>query len=194
MKSFNKFLLAAFGSLALVGVAVAQQGAFPNYPIVGGAAYCTTTTNGTCTNTVPAGPSVLTGNEQIPANTELSQGRSPQNVLVTPASLNALPITWVSVTSTVPAAISATNLQGGVFYIGAGTITSAALTLPLGAIDGQQFVLSANRTITTLAVTAPAGDTMGTSAAPTVLTASTTASFGYRWAYHGATKVWQRLQ
>lgn len=180
---------------ALSCAAFAQQGAFPNYPIVGGAAYCSSYTNGVCTNTVPAGPSVLTGNEQFPANTELPNGQSPQNVLVTPANLNALPITWVnSITSVNPSDISASNIQGGVFYIATGTITNANLTLPLNAKDQQQFVLSSNRTITSLRISAPAGTTLGTSAQPTVLTASTAVSFGYRWVYHGATAVWQRIQ
>lgn len=189
-----KIGLAAFALIAFAGIVSAQQGLWSNFPIVGGAAYCSSTTNSVCTNTVPAGPTVITGNETIPANTNLSQGRNPQNVLLKPANLNALPITWVTVTSSSPTAISASNIQGGVFYVATGTITSANLTLPLGAIDGQQFVLSANRTITTLTISAPAGDTLGNSASPTVLTASTVASFGYRWAYHGATKVWQRLQ
>lgn len=193
-----KTSLAAFAVIAIGGFAIAQQGfQSPNSPIVGGAAYCSSTTNGVCTNTVPAGPTALTGSETIPANTNLSGGRSPQNVLIKPASLaGALPITWVSVTGTteVPTPISASNVQGGIFYVGSTTITAANITLPLAAIDGQQFVLSANRTITTLFVNAPAGDTMGASAAPTVLTASTVAAFGYRWVYHGATKVWQRLQ
>lgn len=189
----KRMTIAAFALVALAGIALGQgQGAFPNYPIVGGAAYCSSTTNGVCTNTVPAGPSVITGNESIPANTNLSNGSSPQNVLVKPASLNALPINWVTAPSSF--SVSASNIQGGVFFISGSTIGAANVTLPLSAIDGQQFALSANRTVTILTVTAPAGDTLGTSASPTVLTASTTGSFGYRWAYHGSTRVWQRLQ
>lgn len=189
-----KIGLAAFALIAFAGIVSAQQGLWSNFPIVGGAAYCSSTTNSVCTNTVPAGPTVITGNETIPANTNLSQGRNPQNVLLKPANLNALPITWVTVTSSSPTAISASNIQGGVFYVATGTITSANVTLPLGAIDGQQFVLSANRTITTLTISAPAGDTLGTSAGPTVLTASTTGSYGYRWVYRLSTKFWHRLQ
>lgn len=186
----------AFMALAaLSSVAFAQQGVFPNYPIVGGAAYCSSRTNGVCTNTVPAGPTALTGNEQIPANTELANGTSPQNVLVTPASLNALPMVWNNIQTTpTSASISASNIQGGVFFISGSTISAANVTLPLSARSDQQFRISANATITKLTVTAPAGDTMGTNAAPTVLTVSTTAPQGYLFVYHSSTKIWHRFQ
>lgn len=194
----KKLLIGSLVLLASFGIALAQQGAFPNYPIQGGAAYCSSTTNGVCTNTVPAGPTTVTGLEQVPANTEKANGASPQNVLLPAQILNILPLTWQTVTIgpsvTAATPISASNVQGGIFYIASGTITAANITLPLNAYDQQQFRISANRTITTLSVSAPAGDTMGASAQPTVLTASTTTAFGYMWAYHKATKVWQRFQ
>lgn len=187
--------IAAFALIASVSIAIGQgQGLWPNFPIVGSSSYCASTTNGVCTSTIPAGPTALTGSESIPANTNLSGGRSPQNVLITPASLNALPMNWVTGGVAANQSISASALTGGAFIISSSTISVANLTLPLGAIDGQEYTFSANRSILALSVTAPAGDTLGTSAGPTALTASTTISFGYRWKYHGSTKVWQRLQ
>lgn len=173
------------------------QGLWNNFPIVGGSSYCSSTVNGVCSNTVPAGPSALTGNEEIPADTNLSGGRSPQTVLVKPASLNALPVTFVAVT-TPPAGISASNLSGGVVYTSTTTITSANITLPSSPIHGQQYVVSSNRTITTLNVQAASGDSMGGNTAPTVLTASLSAPQGYRFICNkpstGTTCTWYRLQ
>lgn len=188
-----KIALGAFALIAFAGVASAQLGLWPNFPIVGGASYSCGSVNGVSNCTVAAGPTALTGNETIPANTNLSQGRSPQNVLIKPAALGALPLNWVTVT-TAPAGISASNLSGGVVYYSAATITSANITLPLGAIEGQRYYVGSNRTITTLSVTAPAGDTMGTNTTPTVLTASTSVPQGYLFVYELATKIWHRLQ
>lgn len=189
--------LALIGLLALAGASFSQQGAFPNYPIVGASSYCSSYTNGVCTNTVPAGPTVLTGNEQIPANTELANGQSPQNVLITPASLGANPVTFVTVANTGnPSAISSSNLSGGVVFVGTVTITQANITLPSSPINGQQFVLSSNRTITTLVVTAASGDAIASNTNPTILTASTTISNGYRFICRLVSGVctWSRLQ
>ncbi len=82
--------------VAVVGIAAAA-GQFPGYPIVGGAAYCTsyvmnpttglptTTCNGPQT---PAGPTSITGNELIPADTQLPGGQQPQTVTI-PTSMLA---------------------------------------------------------------------------------------------------------
>lgn len=189
-----KIGLASFALLAFAGFAVGQsgQGLWPNFPVVGGSSYCASTQNGVCRSTIPAGPTVLTGSEGIPANTNLSQGRSPQNVIITPAGLNANPITFTAVTTTAPSII-ASNLSGGVVFTSAATITSANITLPLGAIQGQQYRVSSNRTITTLSVSAPAGDTIAANTAPTVLTASTTSPNGYIFIYNKAATTWYRL-
>lgn len=190
-----KMGLGALLAIAIGSFAFAQQGAFPNYPIVGGAAYCASTNNGVCVSTIPAGPTILTGYEQLPANTELYGGRSPQNVLVTPASLNANPVT-ISAANLTSNFISASNIQGGLFLTGASTIAHAAVTLPSAPINGQQYVISANRTITVLGVTAASGDSMGGNSAPTVMTASLTAPQGYRFicSLSAGVCTWYRLQ
>lgn len=191
-----KKLLLGFAALILTTSIASAQGLWNNFPIVGGDSYCSSYVNSNCSNTVPAGPSALTGNEEIPADTNLSGGRFPQTVLVKPASLNANPITFVTVTSSSPAGISASNIQGGVYYTATGTITSANITLPSSAIHGQQFRISANRTITTLSVTAASGDTMVANSAPTVMTASTTSVQGYTFVCNKTSGAcaWGRLQ
>ena len=182
-------LIVGLGSV----VAVAQQNLFPFWPIIGGGSYCASTTNSVCTSTIPAGPA-LTGNETIPVNTNATNF-GPSNAYLTLKQLGALPIQVVVVT-TPPSGISATNISGGVLYTSAATITSANITLPAVPIDQQMFVVSSNRTITALNVTAASGDTMATNTAPTALTASLTAPQGYKFTCVKATTscVWYRLQ
>lgn len=191
---FKKMILVGAALIALASPVFAQNGAFPNYPIVGGAAYSCGSVNGVSNCTVPAGPSVVTGNENIPANTNLTGGRTPQNVLLGLASLNALPVTVVTVT-TPPVGISATSISGGVIYNSLTTITSANITLPSSPIDGQQYLVSSNRTITTLSITGAAlTSAIQTNAAPTVLTASTTVPQGYVFRFDAGTGLWFRTQ
>ncbi len=192
-----KIALSAFAVIAIGGFAIAQQGYFgPNLPIVGGASYSCGQVNGVSNCTVPAGPTVLTGNETIPANTNLSQGRSPQQVLLKPANLNANPITVSAAALTGTNYISGTNISGGYFLTASAPISQANITLPASAINGQQYTFSANRSITVMNVTASSGDAMGTNTAPTAFTASTTSVQGYKFvcSLSGTVCTWYRLQ
>lgn len=65
----KKLLLGALALIGTLTIAVAQQ--WLPYPVVGGASFCSSTVNATCVNTVPAGPSSITGIETIPADTNL---------------------------------------------------------------------------------------------------------------------------
>lgn len=194
-------------AVGLISITTAYAaGLWPDLPVVGGASYCagsSSTAIGSiigsvtgCPNTVPAGPSIVTGNEQIPADTRLgTAGATPQTVLVPMASLNALPIQFVTVVNpNSPAGVSAANNSGGVVYSNTTTITSANVTLPAAPIDGQQYAISSNRTITTLTVGAGGSASIAGNSAPTVLTASTTGPQGYRFIYNAATTSWFRLQ
>ena len=194
----------AVGSIGYVTYAFAA-GLWPNFPIVGGATYCAGSSSSAtgsiiglvtgCPNQVPAGPAALTGTEHFPADTGLASGINPQTVLVTPASLNALPNTYVTVLHASPANLSATNLQGCVIYLATETITALNVSLPPSPIEGQQFCLNANFTITTLVVGAANQATQTLNAGnPTVLTASTTVPQGYRWVWRNSTNSWFRLQ
>lgn len=187
------FIVAAALAGAALSQAVVTSGLWNNLPLVGGASYSCGSNNGVSNCTVPAGPTVVTGSETIPANSGASGTTTPQTVLIGLASLNAMPISFVTVT-TPPTGISATNLSGGVVYTSTTTITSANVTLPLNPIDGQQYRISSNRTITTLGVSAAAGASMGGNSAPTVLTASTTSPQGYVFRYNAADTSWYRLQ
>lgn len=195
--------LAVAGSIGYVGYAYAA-GLWPTFPIVGSATYCagaSSSVTGTiiglvtgCPNQVPAGPTILTGNEKIPADTGLASGINPQTVLITPASLNALPVTVLGVGGANPAGISASNTQGGIIYNSIGTITAANISLPPTPIDGQQYAVNANHTITTLSVAATSLTTQSVSNTPTSLTASVSVAQGYRFMWSAANATWFRLQ
>lgn len=189
-------LLSSIALLASLNVAKAQQGPFPNYPIVGGASYCSSSVNAVCVQTIPAGPTSITGNEQLPANSELSNAQQPQAVLIPMAAIGALPVTVVALGAAAVTPISASNISGGViFNIGAGVITAANITLPASPIDGQQYAINANATISTLSVSAGGTNSMAKNTAPTALTASTTGSpQGYLFRFNRGDTSWYRLQ
>ena len=193
--------LAFMGTIGLSTLAFAA-GIWPDFPIVGGATYCAGASQSAtgsiiglvtgCPNQVPAGPTIVTGNELIPADTHLAGGSAPQTVLIPMAALGALPIQFVSVSSASPAGISAANNSGGVCYNSTVTITAANITLPVSPIDGQQYSICSNFTVTALSVAAGAGSTLSVST-PTVLTASTTVNQGYTFIYNLASTKWFRL-
>jgi len=86
-RNYVKVIAGAAVAALLVPLAVHAAGLWPNFPIVGGASYCSSFNQpggpGTpqqCTNTVPAGPP-MTGLEQVPADTRTTGG-GPQTVLV----------------------------------------------------------------------------------------------------------------
>jgi len=190
-----KRLLVGVAALSLVATAAIGQGLFPNFPIVGGASYCAAYTTGVngqvCSNTVPAGPSALTGNEKIPADTYRAQGAQPQTVLIPMQALGAGPTALISVgtgtvTGTVPAGASKVIIKS------TGAVTSMTLTLPTPTVDGQTLEIGANQTLTAFALTPTSGITVDHS--PTALTASATAPYGYKLVYVAADSKWYRLQ
>lgn len=188
-------MLAGAILLASASYALSQQNLFPQWPVVGAPAYSCGQVNGVSNCTVPAGPTVVTGSEAVPAATA-NTSSGPANVYLSLRSLNALPIQFVNAAS-VSTSISASDISGGVFYYSTGGIASANVTLPNAPIDGQQFYIGANQTITTLNVSTnslTSGDTIAANTAPTVLTASTTVPQGYLFIYHATNNSWYRLQ
>lgn len=180
----------AFISLLAIGGLAFGAGAFFGYPIVGNAAYCATTVNAVCTQTIPAGPVTLTGNELIPADTQLSGGISPQTVSI-PSDLlggyTTVLYTGVSITQTVADNITNVVLSHST------TITDATITAPANPIDGQRVKIGADHTVSTFAFVANTGQTLSVTT-PTVLTASTTVPQGYEFIYVASTAKWYRMQ
>ena len=185
----KKLVYGFVGLITTVAIAFAA-GQFQGYPVVGGAAFCGTTVNNVCTQTIPAGPSALTGTEKVPADTQFSGGRSPQTVVVPSALLmnNGTSLqTGATITYTVAAGITNVVLSHST------TITSASITAPASPIDGQRVKIAADNTVTTFAFVANTGQTLAATT-PTVLTASTTVPQGYEFVYVASTAKWYRMQ
>lgn len=193
----KRSLLAALGILAVVAVP-ALAGLWPNLPILGRAAYCASFATGTggqvCASTVPAGPASITGNEFVPADTNLSQGRNPQTIAIPVNALNAGPMSYVTLTPvTASNAISPTTNYGGVIIVGSAALSATTFQMPQSPFDGQQYKVSSTQTIATASFNAFPG-TATISNAPTAITVSTTGPYGYEFRYRGATNTWYRLQ
>jgi hypothetical protein len=100
------------------------------------------------------------------------------------------------VTASTDTTIVANNIGNVLFDVGGGAnsvITNETVTTPPQPFDGQQLRIGANRTITTFAIVANTGQSLGAST-PTTLTASTTASQGYTWIFRAANTTWYRLE
>lgn len=182
-------------------------GMFPGFPIVGGSSYCSSysgtgsgsITSGNfsgasnCNVTVPAGPTIVTGNELIPADTGLASGQSPQTVLLSMASINALPYEYV-VPSASLSLFTMAATTGKLIMDPASSITAVTVTLPAATAlkDGQTWEVSSSGVITTFTVTGGSGTTV--SNAPTIITPSTTGAYGYKFIYVAAQTKWYRLQ
>lgn len=187
MKSIRYLAIGAAALLASSLVAVAA-GLFPGFPIVGGAAYCNTYSTGTsgqfCTNNTPAGPANLAGTAMIPADTGLSQGQTPQTVLI-PAGLTGA--TSVANAPLTGATIAVPKNTAKLMLKPAGTIATLTVTLPAAAdiADGQTFGIWTSATVTALTVTPGSG----TIVTPTITTV--TAAAPIKLIYNQAALAWQ---
>jgi len=188
------------GATLLIGATVTAYaaGMFTNLPIVGGAAYCALFAGDgvTCAANVPAGPTALTGNERIPADTQLSGGASPQTVLV-PSSLFATGA--MQVVTTNASVVVANGISSLVSNQGAATI--ALITLPNAPMDNQVLRIanagSGILTLTSIAVAAGSGQTIVQGAAPTALaiqTGTTSVLSTIAYQYKLSSKIWYRVE
>lgn len=183
----------------MIAIPALAAGLWPNLPIVGSAAFCASQntagvpgTSAVCSSTAPAGPSIVTGLETIPADTGAST--SQKTVKLTLASLNALPVTMTAGSSTAATALTPTTSSGGFIITGAAALSPTTVYLPASPIDGQQFRLSSTHTIASLTVAAASGSGQTISNAPTAITISTTAAYGYLFRYDSDATTWYRLQ
>lgn len=200
---YSKTLMALGVAFAVAYATYAYAaGLWPGYQIVGSAAFCSSTntagvpgTSSVCTTTTPAGPTIVTGLETIPADTNAAGGVQPQTVRLTLASLNAQPFTYntISILGATNNYMSASAVDGGIIVV-----TSAALTgtttvlLPSSPIDGQQFGLSSTQNINSLTMS---GGTTTVSNTPTALTVATTGGpYGYTFRYRTSNTTWYRTQ
>ncbi len=168
MKSFNinKLVISCAALVGAVGIA-ASAGLFWGYPIVGGSSYCISyqnptvvngvvTSQGTCTSTAPAGPSAMTGNELLIADTQLPGGQTPQTVYMPSGFL-----TQHGQGSSRNALIGGdfvTNLwQRGTTPISATTAATAAYSADRWAVYSSGNTLTVTRDVTAADVLPSAG-------------------------------------
>lgn len=204
MKRSYVLMAGLIAAITYVTYALAA-GQFSQYPVVGGAAYCganaqagipgtsTVCVPGGTSTSVPAGPTIVTGSEIVPADAGTTSTGNATYVL-TLGSLNAYPYQWFTQAATPVTTYIMSDKQGGLFIDSTGTITSVVVQLPPNPIDGQRFWFSADRTVTALLVSPGSGASMGNSATPTALTISSTGTYGYEWLYRLTNTTWYRIR
>lgn len=200
-----KRIALGLAALAVTAGLAMAAGQFAGLPIIGKGSYCQGTSTGAtgnqvCSTTVPAGPQSLTSTMLIPADTGFANGAQPQTVYVPAALMGSLPpLITAPLTGTTVTLTSATNQ-----YIATPVAGIAALTINLPAaatmVEGQTMGISSTQVITTLTLGAGTGNTVSNN--PSVVTPSTTASYGYKFVFHAltyaagvpATGIWYRVQ
>lgn len=200
----KKLGLAALFLIGSIGAALAQ--AFPAYPTVGVPAdtECLQYGNGgVCNQYRPAGPSAITGNETIPADTNLTGGQNPQTVRI---DINSLGVGATTVNTTTGTGQNpvVTNGVSNYIYAGAGTATFATFTLPSTPTNGQRLcIYNAGSGILTLTsvVVGTVGQVFVQGAAPTSIPVqvasgaqATVTNAGVCWQYQTSNTTWYRIQ
>lgn len=192
---FKRIALAVF-ALVVTGALMATAGLWNNFPKIGGAAYCITTVNGVCQQTVPAGPATLTGNETIPLDTNLPNGQMPQTVIANIGKLGAGKTTYNVPVTTDSVTIDAQTRQ--LVIIPAGTIAEFTLVFPaastLTEADGQRFGFCTTQIVTTLTVTNGAGTTVLNAPSAMLVPVATGAASCVEWIYRLSNTTWYRVQ
>jgi hypothetical protein len=74
----------------------------------------------------------------------------------------------------------------------AGVLATGTIIMPAGATDGDNVKISSTQTITALTVTPNKGQSILN--APTALTVSTTAPYGYEFIFDANSATWYRVQ
>jgi hypothetical protein len=161
MKKLSKLALAAALSL-LPSLAFAQ--AFSQYPTVGvpDQTQCLSFgNNGVCNQYRPAGPTAVTGDETLPADTNLTGGQNPQTVRMPIVSLGGglldieAPLTGATLTVTPETRQLIVNP--------AGTIATLTVNLPAASstfpYNGQRVGICGTQVVTALTLGGGTGNT-----------------------------------
>lgn len=155
--------------LATVSIVLAA-GVFQGYPLVGdtsGTTCLSTGNGGVCNQTRPAGPAVLTGNEQIPADSGVST--QPATVLI-PSNLfgNGYGNTTIFSTTGTTAAVVVADGVSNFIYTGAGTATFTSFKLAANPINNQlNCLVDAGTGVLTLTAVAASVNSFGNT--PTIV-------------------------
>jgi len=197
----KKLGLTLFALALSASGALAQQGLWSDFPTIGVPAdtECLRFGNGgVCNAYRPAGPAAITGNETIPADTNLGAA----GIQTTRIDVNSLGAGAITINSTTGAQTPAvTNGVSNYFYTGAGAATFTTFTFPTAPAQGQRLcIYNAGTGIITLTSLVATGKTLvGTT--PTsipVAVASgaqaTVTNAGVCYLYDIATLSWYRFQ
>lgn len=191
--NFRKSLIAGAALFASVGVALAT-GLWWGLPIIDGASYCASTTNNTCTSTIPAGPA-LTGNELVPVDTMASGGAAvPQTAYLSVMTLGAgvldfqVPLTGATITETAQ--------MNQLIIDPAGTLATLTVQLPAatGLLNGQVWGMCTTQVITALTLTAGSGTTVKNAPTAMLVPVATGAASCFAYRYVKAQTAWYRIQ
>lgn len=193
----NIFTKVSLAILACLATGFALAGIWNNtYPIVGGASFSCGSVNAVSNCTIAAGPTALTGNETIPADTNLSGGRNPQSVQIPVLQLGAglttynVPVTGDSVTIT--------NLTRQLMINPAGTIANFTIVFPaattLTAAANQRFGFCTTQIVSTLTLTAGSGTTIANGPTAMLVPVATGAASCVAWIYQLSSTTWFRVQ
>jgi len=204
----------AAGLLALISTAAIAAGNYLTYPQVGEPSFCAsnnpnspavggTTGQGgvaNCVQTVPAGPTALTGSELVPADTGAASNAPVQTVTVPmPLIASGAYFDNTGVTNSgnnlgsyLTSATIPNNVNTWILDTTT-TVAALSLTFPSSPLNGQILRVSSQKTITAFTPIANILQTI-TGTLPTALTPSATAAVGYTWLYNGTTSAWERLQ
>lgn len=212
----KKLSLACAALIAAASIAYAG-GAFQGWPLVGGngTSNCLSTgNNGVCNQFQPAGPSVLTGNETIPADTNIpgAGSNAVPATLVIPSNLfgNGYGNTTIFSTTGTTAAVVVADGVSNFIYTGAGTATFTSFKLSTNPINNQkECLIDAGTGILTLTAVAASANSFGNT--PTIVgttptsipvavasgAQTTVTNAGACWIYQaGASNngIWYRVQ
>lgn len=202
--------MAKFKSLKLAAIAVALAAlvAFPalsiagywntTWPIISGASYCAGYSTGTsgqvCVNTVPAGPTAVTGNELIPVDTALASGQQPQSALMKVLSIGGGATQYSTPLTGTTTTVAAQTRQ--VIINPAGTIAAHTIVLPAAAslTDNQRLGFCTTQVVTALTVTAGSGTTVSNAPTAMLVPVATGAASCVEWIYVSSVATWFRTQ
>jgi hypothetical protein len=186
------------GLAALVAVSLPAfaTGMFSNLPVIGSAAYCVLFSGdgATCVGFEPAGPTIVTGNERIPADTVLPNGNQPQTVRIPLASLGTGPYQYNAPLT--GASITVLPTSRRLMLEPAGTIAALTVVFPAATllVDNQTVGLCSTQVITTLTMTAGTGTTILNPLTATLLPLATGAAVCGEWVYRQSNTSFYRVQ
>ena len=194
IQSKLKALLVTLAAMLAASVIAYAAGSFTqNFPIVGSPSYCGSTENGNCVLTVPAGPA-LTGNETLPADTNVTQGQGPSSVAIDITSLGAGPYQYNAPLT--GATLTMTAQQRRLIIDPAGTIAALTVVFPTAAtlIDNQLMGICTTQIVTALTLTAGSGTTILNGPTALLVPVATGAGSCVEWVYRQANTSWYRTQ